>query len=184
MIKKTLKFIGIWFGIAFISIGITVELFSDSPLIGSITLVGGLLGYPLYKLYPYLAKYDRHVEKLREERKKPDASFDSDYSSDFDPDKYVEKEAFRPWTHENLLWSGKRKLVIEYQDRHGKITERDIEMLGIWPHHQTGEICFRAKCELRDDWRTFKGDNVLSVRNARKKTFDSFAEYMAEDLNI
>lgn len=163
---KALKVIGICLGASFASLLLGVILFPESAGAGVITWFVGTLIYPSYKLFPYLAKYNRHAEKLREERNKPDA------------DKYVEKEAFRNWTHENLLWTGKRKLVIEYQDRHGKITERDIEMLGIWPHHQTGEICFRAKCELRDDWRTFKGDNVLSVRNARKKTFDSFTDYM------
>lgn len=181
---KALKVIGICLGTSFASLLLGVILFPESAGAGVMTWFVGTLIYPSYKLFPHLAKYDRHVEKLREERNKPDASFGSDYSSDFDPDEYVEKEAFRNWTHENLLWSGKRKLVIEYQDRHGKITERDIEMLGIWPHHQTGEICFRAKCLLRDDWRTFKGDNVLSVRNARKKTFDSFSSYISEELGI
>lgn len=91
---------------------------------------------------------------------------------------------FVHWTQRNdLLWTGKRKLQLKYKDRSGVITNRRIQILSIWPG-ETGEIYFRAFCELRDDWRTFKASNVLQIQNARNKIFEDFSEYMAKELKI
>lgn len=98
--------------------------------------------------------------------------------------KEPEKREFRPWTEENLIWQGKRKLWIEYIDRHGDITERDIEIRGVWPDEETGEIHFRAMCHLRNEWRTFNANGVLSIRTAKGKEFDDFSSFMYESLNI
>jgi hypothetical protein len=111
-----------------------------------------------------------------------------DHSSENELNFHIEVEEqstskFVPWTEKDLLWQGKRKLQIAYKDRHGDVTERNIEIYGIWPE-QTGEIYYRAFCLLRNDWRTFKADNTVHVITARKKKFNNFFDYMRDELAI
>lgn len=97
--------------------------------------------------------------------------------------KITSETGFIPWTEEELLWQGKRKLFLRYMDRNGSITERNVEIVGVWPN-QYGEVMFRAYCHLRGEWRTFYAERVLHITNARKKQFSNFFEYSKEDLGI
>ncbi|MDW1948754.1 hypothetical protein R7P34_13055 [Vibrio sp. 780] len=81
------------------------------------------------------------------------------------------------------LWNGERKLTIEYQDRHGNVTNRAIKIRQVYPM-DSGEIYFQAYCELREDYRTFKAESVLELITARKKKYSDFYEYMSEELKI
>ncbi|EPJ0793265.1 WYL domain-containing protein [Vibrio vulnificus] len=94
-----------------------------------------------------------------------------------------ENTGFIPWYEEELLWQGKRKIYIRYQDRNFNITERNIDMVGIWPN-QHGEVLFRGFCHLRSEWRTFYADRVIELTTARRKKFSSFHEYIKSELGF
>ncbi|HAT8515608.1 TPA: hypothetical protein I7181_18115 [Vibrio vulnificus] len=94
-----------------------------------------------------------------------------------------EHTGFIPWHEEDLLWQGKRKVHIRYQDRNFNITERNIDMVGIWPN-QHGEIMFRGFCHLRSEWRTFYADRVVELTTARRKKFTCFHEYSKSELGF
>lgn len=52
-------------------------------------------------------------------------------------------------------------LRISYQDRHGEISHRTVTVKKVWDSE--GEIYLRARCHLRNAWRTFLGDGILEM---------------------
>ncbi|HAV1412760.1 hypothetical protein P3521_03625 [Vibrio parahaemolyticus] len=81
------------------------------------------------------------------------------------------------------LWSGARKVTIEYKDSKGSFTTRDVKMTSVFSN-QYGELCMKGRCLLRDSTRTFKGDRIRVITTARGKEYPDFFEYVTEELSI
>ncbi len=54
------------------------------------------------------------------------------------------------------------KICIEYQDGESRVTERTIKPIAVIYHAEA--IVLAAKCELRDDFRHFRPDRILSYK--------------------
>lgn len=172
LMLQAIKTVAIFAAISFLSLGLATALFPDSPLIGVVAWIALSAAYPLIKIGKLKATQPIQPEtKSKPIHTEPAPSIEQDHE-------------FKPWTEERLLWSGKRKLTIDYINSKNKRTTRDIDLLGIWPHSGTGEIYFRARCHLRDEWRTFKAENASNIQNARNKEFPDFFTYMSEELGI
>lgn len=81
------------------------------------------------------------------------------------------------------LWTGSRKLHIEYTNQQGEVSERDIDLKAI-KANSAGEIYFRAYCHLRNETRSFKADRVGRLFTARDERFDDFVDYMHSELHV
>lgn len=165
--------------ISFITLGIAA--LNMSAILGSLTwaLVTGYCGYAFSKRW---RKFHPKASSSPEGEQQEWEEINHNLSPTKEQNP-TRQSSFTPWYEQDLLWQGKRKLQITYHSEKGEVTERRIEMVGFWPN-ENGEIYIRAKCNLRDDWRTFKADNVLHLVTARNKSFDSFSDYMSSELGI
>ncbi|UTV26371.1 WYL domain-containing protein [Photobacterium atrarenae] len=166
------------FFISFITLGIATQTMSAIP--GSLTwvVVTGLCGCALFKRWRKFHPKTPSSPKQEWQGWEPVTR-----ESPTQKQTPTKQKRFTPWYEEDLLWQGKRKLQITYHSEKDEVTERRIEMVGCWPN-ENGEIFIRAKCDLRDDWRTFKADNILHLKTARNKSFDNFSDYMSSELGI
>lgn len=192
--------------ISLISLAIATNAFNeDQAKYGVIFWFVFSLIYPSIKVFPQLAKWDRQAAEWKEKnsfaalRKRAEENLASleleqaelrskiDYAQNEPLDTAHEEDNsqddFKPWTDEDLIWKGKRKLTIEYYTTEGVVTQK-IDLLGIWPNEYTGEIQFRAYCHDEEDWSTFDENDILTVCTARNKKFESFHDFMSNELGI
>jgi len=58
----------------------------------------------------------------------------------------------------------RRALSLDYRDEVGQVTQRDVRPLGLWFWGKVWTLV--AWCELRDDFRTFRLDRIVAMRDA------------------
>lgn len=81
------------------------------------------------------------------------------------------------------LWRGSRKVKITYIDVNHDITDRRIQINNVYVTRH-GDINIQAYCFMRNEQRTFKADNILSLTSSRGSHYTDFSSYMSRELSV